>query len=97
MPRCLRTAYLDYNRRYFDSKLPLDIDIDWINSTAQQAYYDPSRRHIGITAAFKGWKSLWHMALLHEMVHVAGFLEHNKAFHAQMLRLAALGAFNNWW
>lgn len=93
----LRTAYLDYNRRYFGSKLPLDIDIDWTKSTAQQAYYHTEKRHIRICVKFKGWKSLWHMALLHEMVHAAGYLEHDADFHKQMLRLARAGAFNQWW
>lgn len=97
MNRPLRTAYLDYNRRYFDSKLPTDIDIDWIDSTAQQAYYDSGKRQIRICSKFKGWKSLWHMALLHEMVHVGGYMAHDAAFHAQMLRLARAGAFDRWW
>jgi hypothetical protein len=99
--RALRLAYNRWNVLYFDNKLPQDIQLLWEPVGAGIAEFDMRKTPwvIRLDPALKFSRSMWGMALLHEMVHAELHPNgtHGKKFQAAMMRLAQAGAFKKLW
>jgi len=91
----LQQEYLDYNKKYFNNRLPDDIKVKWGRSNIYMGLcFDD---HIMINRELMKWHSIWRMTLLHEMCHLASEDEcsqHGRRWKKQMWRLMRLGAFN---
>lgn len=96
----LKRTYAKYNRLYFNSELP-DASVWW--EPPDGAYADCDKIdgafRIRMSPSISGWTEIWKLTLLHEMVHIKlwPMKKHTKKFQAEMLRLAASGAFNSLW
>jgi hypothetical protein len=94
----LRRLYNRFNRLYFNSELPTDLEIVWspcddANGITYTAGCTPFR--IEIDPSIQGQVRFTHIVLLHEMVHVhRPRLGHGKRFKAELRRLVALGAYD---
>lgn len=105
--------YAEYNRLWFDSKLPSkNIEIGWGDSTG--TYFtnyegEGFRARISIISKVQGYDNRVCMEVLHEMVHVKLAVGdrnlfgkdsgpvHDAAFQQAMLSLAEKGAFATCW
>jgi hypothetical protein len=97
----LARSYAEFNRKYFQNKLPKDMAVRFMDG--------PECGYLSVKFDRPLWimlnkKLAWHhmlvdMCLLHEMVHVeqAKFGGHGPRFHKRMLQLAKQGAFKNCW
>lgn len=103
----LKRWYAKYNRLYFNSELP-DVLIYWEPSPAANAHTCESHEAqnepytIVLDPAMKGFEKLWHMTLLHEMIHVALWKtnphhNHGGPFQREKNRLYELGALKRLW
>jgi hypothetical protein len=96
----LKGWYRYFNRKWFDSRLPADMDVmyapdDRTHGLAIRERTDERVIMIDTTLAGTRYAK---MTLLHEMVHHdTGDFRHGKRFQGGMLRLAARGAFRNIW
>jgi hypothetical protein len=104
----LRRWFLEYNKRYFGNKLPKECIVKWAFQTKEwmgrQSWRKlkkgaPKTPIIQVSAKYRFNKSVAHLTLLHEMVHLAlpKRVNHGPRFHKEMLRLAKAGAFSRWW
>ena len=101
--RTLRRYFLSFNRRYFSGKLPLATTINWVKMVRDKdniasCHSDPPR--IVVSSRLKTMRSVALMILLHEMAHLATDREkpmHGPRWHAEMMRLAKIGAFRKLW
>jgi hypothetical protein len=98
--------YRRYNKKYFDSKLPAEVPIhfvdmsatDYCGLTTQLMEPGLSLQSIYLDNKLKDHQNLLLMTLLHEMVHVKlPQAEHGKDFEDEMIRLAFRGAFKGIW
>jgi hypothetical protein len=93
---------MDYNRRYFGSRLPTDLGIVWEPTAEDVGSYERwanGEKKITLDPKYALDSRQARMTLLHEMVHVeidpvAG---HGKLFQEGMIRLALAGAFRRLW
>ena len=96
----LRRWYRTFNRRWFDGKLPEDMDVLYApDDTAHGlAILDRTdERVITIDSTIAGTRYA-KLVLLHEMVHHAtGDFGHGGRFQRGMQRLAIIGAFKGIW
>ncbi len=109
----LAQKYVEYNRRWFDGKLPSkSVEIDWGNLTG--TYYtnyegEGFHARISIIRKVEGYDNRVCMEILHEMVHMklamgdrnlfikASSRAHDEKFQQEMLTLAKRGAFADCW
>lgn len=94
-------AFALYNKRYFGGRLP-SIPVGWeqLPDARGLCRYEPLQ--IVLDENLKEYETVWHMTLLHEMVHLkqrdlCRIADHGHKFQREMKRLAALGAFNRMW
>jgi hypothetical protein len=95
----LRGWYIRFNTKWFDNRLPLDMDVFYAPSDGchGELVVDGESRHIQIDTAI-GDSKFQQLILLHEMTHYdTGDFGHGARFQAGMLRLAKAGAFRNLW
>ena len=97
----LRRAYEEYNRKYFENKLPEvdEVVLRWSKRELSICGYNKGDE-IVINRKDRKRDSIWKMTLLHEMCHLA--TEHEQALHGklwkkEMRRLARIGAFDKIW
>jgi hypothetical protein len=99
--RQLRYWYNKWNAKYFESSLPTDIHLLWepVNGGIAEFDYTNKPWTIRLDPSMRFSKSMWSMALLHEMCHakLAPNGKHGKKFQDEMLRLALAGAFKSLW
>jgi hypothetical protein len=97
----LKRWWCKYNALYFEGKLPADTFVFWETVASGYADFDvvDGKHIIRINPGFAGWTTVAKMALLHEITHQAlhPYSKHGRKFHAEMLRLAQAGAFNDLW
>jgi hypothetical protein len=109
----LAQKYAEFNRRWFDDKLPVkNIEIGWGDSTGTYyTNYEDEGFHAGIAIIRKveGYDNRVCMEILHEMVHLKLVIDdkdffvraskntHEAAFQEEMLNLAKRGAFADCW
>ena|ERR1700744_668168 len=97
----LRRWYREYNQKWFSGELPEDTDVLYapIEGTHGDALGHADQSVIRINPACAIDSRIIRMTLLHEMVHVAlwPYNTHGARFEAEMLRLAAAGAFKGLW
>ena len=102
----LTNLYLRYNKKYFDNRLPQDVEVDWKDMSESSAigcnatYEDSFVAHsIYIDSTIKEYTTIVKLTLLHEMCHVGlyPYSKHGKRFDEEMLRLAMRGAFKGLW
>lgn len=109
----LAQKYVEYNRLWFDDKLPAaGVDIGWGDLTG--TYYtnyegEGFQAHINIIRKVEGYDNRVCMEVLHEMVHLKlalndkdlftgqGKADHGAQFQQEMLSLANRGAFASCW
>jgi predicted metal-dependent hydrolase len=98
-PLALRRAYLHYNRKYFDGKLPRAAEIVWEALPATLLGYQKDDDKIAINDKLKRAWTLWRFTLLHEMCHLklGHKISHGRRFQDEMRRLANEGAFDGLW
>lgn len=98
--RQLKRWYAKFNRLYFENALP-DASVWWepISSTYADCDLIEGQWKIRLNPSLAGWVSMAQWSLMHEMVHIKlhPYQKHGKKFHAEMLRLAELGAFTGIW
>lgn len=104
----LKRLYREYNKKYFDNKLPNDIWVifggarDWrtakLSKNTCAATFFEDHKPIGIAIRYYRFKTGPYVKsdLLHEMIHVARpRVGHGRTFKQEVRRLAALGALDN--
>ncbi len=105
--------YAEYNRRWFDDRLPVkSVEIGWGDLTG--TYYtdyegEGFHARISIISTVEGYDNRVCMEVLHEMVHLKLAMSdknlfvkdsrpaHDTEFQQQMLSLAERGAFADCW
>ena len=108
--RRLKRLYRHFNRRYFDGALPDSTEVWWEHVDGACADCDVDNCGLAFDAGSDsfmirlnpdiGWSERnAKLALLHEMVHVKLYpnFNHGRRFQNEMIRLAALGAFDRLW
>ena len=100
----LKRWFRTFNARYFDNTLPNAVVFwepsfvtgDALGEVVQQEGQPIILR---IDPSIKFSTALTKLVLLHEQAHLRlwPYLGHGKRFQAEMLRLAAMGAFKNLW
>lgn len=94
----LRRLYNRFNRLYFNSELPTDLEIVWspcddANGITHTNGHTPLR--ITIDPSIQAQPKFFSIILLHEMVHVhRPRLGHGRRFQAELRRLVSLGAYD---
>lgn len=96
--RSLKLAYNKWNAEYFEGKLP-PVQVLWEPVNDGIAEFDPNGPVIRLDPSLRFSRSMWSMALLHELCHVklAPRVSHGKRFQDEMKRLALMDAFKRWW
>jgi hypothetical protein len=96
----LKRWYRSFNRRWFESRLPEDMDVLYVPDDGAHGTaicYPNGELVIEVDTALAGTRFA-KMVLLHEMCHHAtGDWGHGVRFQAGMARLAMLGAFKGIW
>jgi hypothetical protein len=106
----LKQLYRQYNKRFFNNKLPNDISVGFAAPTEFKksglgkytcaVTLFEKRKPVAIFInrfTGKGWAYI-KSDLLHEMAHVAHpRAQHGPVWQAEMKRLAAIGAFKGIW
>lgn len=108
--RKLQSLYKQYNRKYFDGKLPAEVPVKFIDMSETDmgglcttiASGGLVLHVIYLDSNFKDYDNILKFFLLHEMVHIKvpvidGQDPHNKEFDDEMIRLAFRGAFHTIW
>jgi len=105
----LRQYYGTFNKHYFNGALPTGkgLDIGWVkrDRNGDEAWCYPSENpvRVRLNAGLIVTVSQAAMALLHEMAHIAVYMQghkqakHGPYFQMEMLRLAMAGAFRIYW
>lgn len=105
----LERWYADYNKRFFDGRLPKDalvgfnpeLEENILGLSIHEEDSDTKHQfhHIHVNPLAHSCKQQIQLTLLHEMAHIAIFpyVKHGKKFNDEMLRLATRGAFNGLW
>lgn len=108
----LKRLYDDYNRRYFDNKLPKQARIvpsrrmpkrSALGTTEYNPKYGEQAFCVKINYKLEKMLDIAKLTLLHEMCHIKllnyeknSFI-HGKQFNQEMRRLANIGAFDGLW
>lgn len=105
--RNLERVYATYNRKFFDSALPLDTQIYWNDEVEDEfgsAYgYEEDNKHrffnIYINPKLHVTDEQRRLTLLHEMIHVKLFpyAKHGRKFEEEKMRLVMRGALKDLW
>lgn len=101
--RQLQRAYRHFNKKWFDNKLPQEIDT--LFSPVDNDLYgyvemdDNGDWILQINPKYFVDSRIWKMVLLHEMCHIKLYpdLSHGKKWQSAMVELAGKGAFRNLW
>ena len=110
MSRKLKRAFLSFNRRYFNGRLPKETEVKYSKKIFRKhhflghaIYLKNALSLIRIAKELKRTPTIAQLVLLHEMCHIAlmqqgRFLEnHGTRFQKLMLKLAKKGAFKDLW
>lgn len=99
--RTLRRWYREANTRWFEGKLPDDVDVLYAPHAGCVGIAGQSGDSffIQVNPAYAMDVSIVKLTLLHEMAHVAlwPYRTHGPKFQQEMLRLANAGAMNGKW
>lgn len=93
----LRRRYNYYNRKYFDGKLPTDIEIIWAPCDDANGKVDwiGNKPIIKIDPSLQGQPKFTNIILLHEVAHVSHpRAHHGKVFKDEIKRLIDAGAYD---
>jgi hypothetical protein len=106
----LQKLYAQYNKKYFDSKLPAEIPISFVDMSQTDkaglhiCYQEPGMtiHAIHLDSTFKEYDTLLKFFLLHECCHVSLFPReaedpHGQLFDEEMARIMIRGAFHGIW
>lgn len=102
----LLSLYKQYNKKYFDGRLPAEVPIKFVDMSATDhcglttMFSEPglSLSVIYLDSTFRDHDILNKFSLLHEMVHIkVPLAEHGQEFDDEMIRLAFRGAFRGIW
>jgi hypothetical protein len=102
----LKKKYLYLNKKFFDDKLPKDMEVEFKNlynvpkdsCIGCTDLYGLRPINIAIDTAHKNSPGCVHMTLVHEMVHVENpTFQHGLDFQMRMLQLARKGIFFGYW
>ena len=99
----LKKWFRTFNKRYFDGTLPNCV-VFWepafvTGDELGEVKQEGERIILRIDPSIRFTSAVTKLVLLHEMSHLRlwPYLGHGRKFQAEMLRLAALGAFKNLW
>lgn len=101
----LQEWFDEYNRLYFRGRLePCDVYFCQMETIGFCGKYDDGSFYIEVNQRIQWSSALWHMTLLHEMVHLklygkdmSPLDKHSRMFNREMKKLAARGAFVGLW
>lgn len=106
----LQAVYRQYNKKWFDSRLPADVAMSFEDMSASDkaglctTYHEtgsPPIHTLHFDKAFQAYDQLLKFFLIHEMAHVAAYpnekAAHDQAFQDEMIKLAFRGALRELW
>jgi hypothetical protein len=104
----LRKLYARYNKEFFDSELPVEVQVGWNDDPATSYGFtlcidDDETDHVAfqihLNKAIQVSYEQTRLTLLHEMAHVKlhPYTKHGKKFQEEMKRLAGRDAFEGLW
>jgi predicted SprT family Zn-dependent metalloprotease len=96
----LEDTYRKFNKKYFNNKLPDDVDLKFESMPGLLGYQLDNKIALSKHKAYRR-DCIWKGTLLHECIHLLlGEKEtklHGKEFQKEMKRLARLNAFKDIW
>jgi len=108
----LMEAFLELNRRYFNGKLPIPLDLSFSDidglghtfrfRTVGKRRIKDDRFGTHISRKLRYYRRLWMCTLVHELVHLEQRCQYScgprgKRFNGRMRQLALIGSFDGIW
>lgn len=93
----LYAKYLEFNKKYFDNKLPFDVKVVWDNRLVASAgsynwSWGNTNKTIKLSPHYiKKFPEELDNILLHEMIHASGIRGHGERFKKEMRRINSFG------